>query len=465
MPPASKPQLTEAESALLYAWIKSGAVTESKLFSLPEQDSFRLLATDYLQAGKNADEPMYDFKAADEKKILALNNNYRVVVPLGKNSPALSVNLYGRSIFSTKALEELLPVKQQIVELNLSRLPVKDEDMKVIRQLVNLQKLNLNYTDVTANGVEQLNTLQKLREITLSGTAVTAAALSKVLPLPELASVFVWDTKIDSVQLQPLKKKFPNVHIETGYVDKGDVIIALSPPVIKTPQGIFNKTTTLEIKHPFKGVDIRYTLDGTQPDSVSGKLYTEPVAIDQSVTLIARAYKKGWYGSAPVQAAFIRQGFTPDSISFITRPDPKYSAETPRLLTDGTLGDYTNFSNGEWLGYQKNEAALYLFFNNKINPGNVLLQMMQNTGGHIFPPVKIEVWGGMDEGHMQLLGKLFPHQPEKNESARSLQATIPLTAAEVHCLRLMLYPVASLPAWHNSKGSPAWIFLSELVVN
>src|SRR5690606_17335946 len=157
----------------------------------------------------------------------------------------------------------------------------------------NLQKLNLNYTDVTAQGVEQLSTLQKLREITLSGTAVNAAALAKILPLPELESVFVWDTKIDSVQLQPLRKKFSNVYIETGYIDNGDVIIALSPPVIKTPQGIFNKTTTLEISHPFKGVDIRYTLDGTQPDSVNGALYSEPIAIDKTVTLTARAYKKG----------------------------------------------------------------------------------------------------------------------------------------------------------------------------
>ena len=465
MPPAAKPQLTEAESALLYAWIKSGAVTESKLFSLPEQDSFRLLATNYLQADENTAEPVYDFEAADEKKVLALNNNYRMVVPLGKNSPALSVNLYGRNIFSTKALEELLPVKQQIVELNLSRLPVKDEDMKVIQQLVNLQKLNLNYTDVTAKGVEQLNTLQKLREITLSGTAVTAAALAKILPLPELESVFVWDTKIDSLQLQPLKKKFSNVYIETGYIDKGDVIIALSPPIIKTPQGIFNKTTTLEIKHPFKGVDIRYTLDGTQPDSLSGKLYTEPIAVDQSVTLIAKAYKKGWYGSTPVQAAFIKQGFVPDSISFITRPDPKYSAETPALLTDGTLGDFANFSNGEWLGYQKNEAAYYLFFNKAVSPKNVLFQMLQNTGGHIFPPAKIEVWGGIDKAQLKLLGKLTPVIPEKNKPAASLQESVSLTTAEVLCLKIIIKPIAALPAWHNNKGKPGWVFLSELVVN
>ena len=464
MPPAAKPQLTETESALLYAWIKAGAATEDKLFSLPEQDTFRILATNYLQPAAPT-QPVYDFKAADEKKVLALNNNYRVVVPLGKNSPALSVNLYGRNIFSSKALEELLPLKEQIVELNLSRLPVKDEDMKVIRQLINLEKLNLNYTEVTTAGVEQLVTLTKLRELTLSGTAVTAQALEKILPLPELKSVFVWDTKIDSVQIKPLKAKFSNISIETGFADKGDVIVALSPPVIKTPQGIFNNATTIEIRHPFKGVDIRYTLDGTQPDSVSGLLYTEPIAINESVTLIANAYKKGWYGSTPVQSTFIKQGFAPDSVTFISKPDPKYSAETPGLLTDGVLGDYANASNGEWLGYQKNEAAYYLFFNKKVAPKNVLLQMLQNTGGHIFPAAKIEVWGGMDEGHLQLIGKHSPRIPKKNEPAKSLQENIPLTTAEVHCLKITIKPVAALPAWHNSKGSPGWVFMSEIVVN
>lgn len=464
MPPATRPQLTETETALLYAWIKLGATTDDKLFNLPAQDSFRILATDYLQP-VTPDQPAYEFEAADEKKVLALKNNYRVVVPLGKNSPALSVNLYGKKIFSVKALEELLPLKTQIVQLNLSGLPVKDDGMNAIGQLINLEKLNLNFTDITDKGVEALGGLTRLQELCLSGTKVSLKGLERVLPLPNLKSVFVWNTQIDSIQLRPLKGKYSNKQIETGYADNSGLIIALSPPVVKTPAGIFKGATTIEVRHPVKDVAIRYTLNGTQPDSVNGLLYTQPIPINQSVHFVANAYKKGWYGSAPVSAAFLKQGFVPDSVSFITKANPKYSTDNANVLSDGVLGDFANYANGEWLGYQKNEAAFYLYFHKAISPSQVLLQMMENTGGHIFPAAKIEIWGGRDEGHLKLIGKRVPDLPTKNEPAKSLQENVSLSAAEIHCLKVILYPVAALPSWHGNKGSSAWVFLSEIVVN
>lgn len=464
MPPASKPQLTDAEAALLYAWIKSGAVMDTLLFSLPEQDTFRILATNYLQPEGPA-APVYDFKAADEKKVKELNNNYRVIVPLGKGSPALSVNLYGRNIYTSKSLEELLPLKQQIVELNLAHLPVKDEDIKTIKQFANLEKLNLNYTELSSAGVEQLTSLSKLRELMLSGTQVTATSLEKVLGLDKLKSVYIWDTPVDSLQLQPLKTKFSNIRFETGFKDDGAEITQLSPPVIKATQGIFHNAKTVEITHPFTGVEIRYTLDGTQPDSVTGMIYTEPIPIDRSVTLKASAHKSGWYGSMAAQATFIRQGFVPDSIDYITQADPQYHSDEPRVLIDGALGSFTNIANGEWLGYQTREAAFYLFFNEKVSPNEVLIQMMKNTGGDIFPAARLEVWGGLNEGHLQLLGRKNNPIPEKSEPRTSFQEVIPLSRAEVQCLKIIIYPVSSLPAWNRRKGNPAWIMLSEVVVN
>lgn len=467
MPPASKPQLTATEAALLSAWVKSGAITYKKLFSLPEKDSFRILATNYLAPGKqmNNNQPVYDFPAADEKRIASLNNNYRVVEPLGEKSAALSVTFFGRSVYSLKALEELLEVKQQVVELSLARMPVKDEDIKVIAQLSNLQKLNLNYTDVTDKGVEQLIVLKKLQELTISGTGVTAASLDKILILPALTSVFVWDTKIDSVQLNAVRNKNPKVHVESGYVDKGDVIVALSPPIVKTPAGIFDKAISLEIKHPFKGVVIRYTLDGTQPDSTSGNIYSGPVNIDKNTTIIAKAFKKGWYGSAPVQASFIKRGIKPDSILLATEPDPKYKPSSTGILSDGVLGDYTNLSSGEWLGYRKNEAAYYIFFNNEISAKNVLLTMVQNTGGYIFPPVKLEVWGGETKDKMKLLGKSTPPIPGRDDPSGQIQEEINFAPLNVKCLKVVAEPIRSLPAWHSGKGETGWVFISEIVVN
>ena len=135
MPPAGKPQLTDNEIAILYTWIKSGAEFEKKVIDLPPTDTLRILASKVLKS--SADE-QYSFKPADEKEIQKLNNNNRVITPLAIESPALVVNFYNKPFYNKKALEELEPIKSQIIELNLDNMPVKDEDLKVISGFSNL---------------------------------------------------------------------------------------------------------------------------------------------------------------------------------------------------------------------------------------------------------------------------------------------------------------------------------------
>lgn len=308
MPPTSKPAMAKDEIALIHGWIKAGAIMNTRLISLPAQDSFRILASRFLApSDQPQDHMVYNFPAADKKKINALNNNYRVIEQQGVNSPALSVHFYGKNAYSKKSLEELLPIKQQIIELSLARMPVKDEELSIVKQMINLQKLNLNYTDITPKGLEELTTLKRLTEIALSGTAVTMQGLDKLLRLPRLTSVFIWNTKIDSMQLASVRERFKNIHIETGFKDKGDIIVKMSPPLIQKPSEIFDATVQIEIKHPFKGVEVRYTLDGTAPDSVNSPEYNQPISLNKTATVTARAYKKGWNGSSAAKSFYIKK--------------------------------------------------------------------------------------------------------------------------------------------------------------
>lgn len=468
MPPASKEQLTEDEASLLWAWIKSGAVIDKKVTSLPVEDSFRILATHYLVPSDSyvPDQPVYDFKAADESKIKSLNNNYRVIEQLGKTSPALSVNFYGKSMYSSKALQELLPLKDQIIDLNLAHMPVKNDDLKTIQQMVHLQKLNLNYTDITNEGLLQLSNLKDLEELSLSGTAVTSEALQKLLSLSRINSLIIWNTKVDSTQATALRNQFKKVNIETGYVDNGTVMMPLSPPMTQTKQAVFDSTIEIKMKHPFKGAEIRYTLDGSEPDSVKSALYKAPIKITTSATLVARAFKQGWYGSQPSQSVYLKKGINPDSIELLTKPDPRYTSPNSKLLSDNNLADL-NYGNGagEWLGYTKTDAAFMLYFNKTSTAQNVYLNMLENTGGYIFPPVSVEVYGGTEKDKLKLLGKVTPQMPKKYEDAKMMQEKISFPPSQIKYMKIVAKPLAKLPSWHDGKGKPAWIFVSEVVVN
>ena len=464
MPPKTKAQLTDEEAALLYAWIQSSAAMNQKLVSLPATDTFKILAARYLSPSANSiDATVYDFPAASESIIKSLNTNYRVVEPQGIGSPALAVHFYGRSNYNAKALEDLLKAKQQVTELSLARMPVKDDQLKLVQQLVNLEKLNLNYTDVTDSGLQQLSGLKKLQEFSLSGTKVTQKVLQKILAIPQLTSLFIWDTKIDSNEVASLRNKFKKVKIETGFVDNGQMLVVLSPPMIKRSSGVFDDTATIEIKHPFRGVDIRYTLDGSVPDSIEGILYKDPIHINRDAKLITKAFKKGWYESDSAESVYIKRGYRFDSIELISQPDPKYKLTKADLLTDGDLGE-PNPDNGKWIGYTKNDAVYFLHFNNMVTVHGVLINILKSADRYIFPPATIEVWGGMDKQHLRFLSKITPKMPAKNEPASLIQPKIVFNPAQVKFLKIIAKPVKAPPKW-QSKGKPTWIFVNEIVVN
>ena len=135
MPPVDKTQLTAQEAAILYAWIKDGAPFVRKSSSWIRPIPCRTIAARLL---KSNDIETYDFPAADDKKISSLNSNYRTIRPLARILPALAIDFYGATFFQPKQLQEFSAIKDQIVSLNLEKMPVTDKDLPNIAVFHNL---------------------------------------------------------------------------------------------------------------------------------------------------------------------------------------------------------------------------------------------------------------------------------------------------------------------------------------
>jgi alpha-tubulin suppressor-like RCC1 family protein len=70
-----------------------------------------------------------------------------------------------------------------------------------------------------------------------------------------------------------------------------------APPLISPAEGSYAGALTVRIASAIPGATIRYTLDGTEPDSLSS-LYTSPLLADTTTTVTARAFRAGWLPSA-----------------------------------------------------------------------------------------------------------------------------------------------------------------------
>jgi hypothetical protein len=460
MPPKGKTQLTDDEIFIIHEWVKRGPDFDKKLADLLPTDTFYAIGKKVLPSSS---EENYDFPAADESEVAKLNNNNRVITPVAIGSPALNATFYNSALFDIASVKDLASVGDKIVEMNLDKMPVKDEDLEIFRQFKNLRRLNLNFTAITGKTLDQLKSLPNLKMLSLSGTSVDYNNLKKVENFEKLKAVYLWSTPAAKNNLADLQRKNKNISYYSGFT--GDTLkLQLTPPILENEDHILAGPEPLKLKHYIRGTTIRYTLDGSIPDSLKSPEYKEGVIIDTNATLKAIAFKPGWITSNLLEHHFYKGTYHADSVQLLTKPDEKFKASLGRTLNDNDKSD-VNFTSGKWLGYRTGDLQAIFEFKEPVRTTNVTVSVLEDLNTLIFLPQKVEVYGGDNKNNMKLLGSLVPTQPKDMRTRMNVPVICQYPAATVKYLRLVVKPVPLVPAWHQQKGQKAWVFVDEVFVN
>ena len=468
MPPSGKSQLTDGEILLLNQWIKEGTLFTTRVTALAPDDSLRLLAAAFLNIQESNDEG-YDFAEVDEKTIQALNNNYRIVSHLATGSPALTVNLYNREAYDVSALDELSAIKEQVVSLELSKLPVTDSDLKVVAGFPNLRKLNLNYTEVSGRGLKSLSDLSYLKRLYLSGTRLAFEDIEQVIPsLKSLTTIAIWDTGLSPDQLEQLQKANRHITFLTGFIDDGTNPIKLNTPRIKNKSIVFEDSILLELFHPVKGVEIRFTTDGSEPDSGTARVFKDKIPLTKTTTVKARAYKPGWLSSDVATLYIYESGIQPDTAYLLTRLSRVHPANGAQTFFDHQLGSFNANSPAwanNWAGFNNNDMKLMIDYKTPKQISSVAVNTLIETETFIFPPSSIEIWGGASKDHLQLIARAQPRQPDAYRKPFIQLNECSFKPQIVSHLMIIAKPLSKPPPWHNRKEGVALLLIDEILVN
>jgi hypothetical protein len=294
--------------------------------------------------------------------------------------------------------------------------------------------------------------------------------------LPQLKTVYIWNTPIAATDIENLKQQLKEIRFEAGF--KGDTIVMkLSPPVVKNEKAIITGAVPLQLKHYIRGTTIRFTKDGSDPDSIHSPVFKEGEIINGNVFLRAKAYKPGWISSDIMETNFYKSGYTPDTVMLLLVPDPGFPGDG-KMLVDLEKGEL-NYRLGNWLAWRKTRMEALLQFAHPVTVQSIALSGLIDIGAYIMPPSSIEIWGGNDMQKLKLLGRAIPQQPTpiKQEPTKTKQDPPKLPPpsmrgfeckfdpATVRYIKIIATPVARLPAWHPGKGDKAWIFIDEVLVN
>lgn len=239
----------------------------------------------------------------------------------------------------------------------------------------------------------------------------------------------------------------------------------LSKPVIKVIDGgaLFEKKAKVILDFRLEGSELRYTLDGSEPNT-SSPLYTKPILIKASNRINAKAFKEGFLPSETVSLELMKLGQQIESVEISPAPSTSYPGNGGQTLLDRKAGS-TNFRDGHWLGYDSGPVTLTIDLGKLSKVDRVVLSTLSSSGSWIMPPTQIEASFSQD-------GTAFKYNQELNiksltghEPGAKHYYSLKNESGKVRYIKLVVHPLAKLPDWHAGKGNPAWLFLDEVIIN
>ena len=457
MPPKGKPQLTAQELLLIKKWILEGAKYDQKLVDLkPNSYFFNLNSTSAIKLEvKN-----YNFSAASEKTLTELNTPFCTIKPIANGSPAVKVNFFVSSKFDLKTLQSLSKIGEQVVSLNLSKMPVTDEIFEEISKFGNLEYLNLNQTNITGKGIEKLKNCKNLQRLALANTKISFEELKKIIDLKFLKEVYLWETRFTKEQYEQLKKS--KTKIELGYVPDESEILKLNPPILVNQTQILEGNSTISLKHTLQNVEIRYTLDGTEPDSTKSLIYTQPLLLKNYGAIKTKATKKGWLASDTKELYFFKSNIKAKSMTLHTKPNPQYSGKDETTLIDGKQGDAINFKDKNWLGFRENEMVGLFNFEKPSTLNGLTISYAEVSSQYIMPPVFIDIYIKEKGKPLEHFKKVSAPQLTKLTINGTKGIDIPIIKNNIEQVKIIGKPISKLPNWHPGKGDKGWFFVDEV---
>ena len=203
MPPKGE-GLTKAQQDLLKAWIDSGAEWPAGVVAKTEKVDPAKVAGPKPSAA--------ELKAVAELAKVGVSARE---IANGVNWRYANFRVAG-SKFDAKTFALLKDI-QNLQELNLSGVQLKDTDLANIAGLKNLERLNLSGSSVSDAGLVHLKNLTGLVSLNLFGTKVTDAGLKSLTGLKNLKTIYLFETKATDAGMAALQKALPNVRIDRGW--------------------------------------------------------------------------------------------------------------------------------------------------------------------------------------------------------------------------------------------------------
>jgi len=165
-----------------------------------------------------------------------------------------------------------------------------------------------------------------------------------------------------------------------------------------------------------------------------------------------------------LQRALIPDVARGKKVTLLTSPK-KYADEDPQVLTDGSFGGTSFYSN--WLGFEGNNLEAVIDLGTETPIDTISVGFLQVTNHIVFFPEKVTYYTSSDNKNFKKLTTVVNATPlspkSKVNDTQYFTGTFPKTNARF--VKVVAVNTGKAPVWHNAAGLPAWIFADEVIIN
>lgn len=211
------------------------------------------------------------------------------------------------------------------------------------------------------------------------------------------------------------------------------------------------------------GADIRYTLDGSEPTANSAK-YTAPLAIKESCRLRATAFRSSGKGVEVADNIHFSKSMA-CPVKLLTSPHVNYTFGGASLLTDGLLGESTNFRTGRWMGFSGNDLEAVIDLGKLTDISEITVHTCVDKVEWVFDTRGIEVLGSEDGVNFKALAKEDYKSLTDSDPNKIYTHTVKFATTKTRYVKVKVLSEQVIPAWHGAAGKSGFVFVDEIQVN
>jgi hypothetical protein len=151
------------------------------------------------------------------------------------------------------------------------------------------------------------------------------------------------------------------------------------------------------------------------------------------------------------------------SVVLLTQPK-KYAGEDPQVLTDGSLGGNSFYSN--WLGFEGNDMEAVIDLGQAESVSNVHTAFLKVTNHVVFFPDKVEISYSTDNVSFHRIAAKETTQPlKRRDKVNDVEYfDFQFMPVQARYIKIFAESMKVAPPWHHASGNPSWIFCDEVIV-